>query len=570
MREKKHLIKKGFKYVYVGMFYLIICALIDRFIGIHYVINDDLAMRDIASGIRSGTPDGHLIYIKYILGWILSLFYRHISMSLDWYGIFMLGMIIVCWTLLTCRIWEVLRSLSLKICLTVWLFSLFVTHIFEIQWTICAAICGVTAVFFYSTISTTNKYSRMIQKVISVFLLAVSYLIRDKVFWLVAACGFLPVIYSEWKNNSFRKSISSLVVVFANILLVIGCVEVVDMMAYNKKEWQEYYSFNTARSYLYDYYGIPDYDENIEFYTSENISENTYTNLRKYAFIYDPNINEESVNKIAEYSKLYNVEETFGERIEEFWGFFTGQDFSSLHLTLTMLFVGMLIIAIKVNDKSLYIVCGGEIAVGVFVMLYLIYKGRFPARIIYTMCLIFAFSWSAILIYALRKKEQKKRFGKTPLAIACIGVVVVGAMCHQLIDDSRRYENRNMPYDQVKQYANEHAENLYLLPSNSFGGYTDRLDFFREKYSGKILPTGGWVCNSPLTKQRLYSMGINDIPEDFIACEKVYFFAWENTSVEYIVASLEEQLRKTVTCEVVDAFETTNGVVNVYKMASAD
>ena len=69
--------------------------------GIHYAVNDDIAMREIASGVRSGTPDGHLVYIKYPLGWFICMLYSVVSRSIDWYGLVLLGSLFLAAMLLT-------------------------------------------------------------------------------------------------------------------------------------------------------------------------------------------------------------------------------------------------------------------------------------------------------------------------------------------------------------------------------------------------------------------------------------------------------------------------------------
>ena len=37
-----------------------------------YDINDDVAMRNVAAGVITGEPDAHLIFVKYILGLVIS------------------------------------------------------------------------------------------------------------------------------------------------------------------------------------------------------------------------------------------------------------------------------------------------------------------------------------------------------------------------------------------------------------------------------------------------------------------------------------------------------------------
>lgn len=55
------------------------------FIPITYAVNDDTTMKAIASGAMSGSPDGHLIFVKYALGVVIALLYRLFG-EIDWYG----------------------------------------------------------------------------------------------------------------------------------------------------------------------------------------------------------------------------------------------------------------------------------------------------------------------------------------------------------------------------------------------------------------------------------------------------------------------------------------------------
>ena len=60
------------------------------FFDFYYDLNDDTAMRDILSGIYTGTPNGHNIQMLYPLGWCIAMCYRLLP-SVPWYGIFLCG-----------------------------------------------------------------------------------------------------------------------------------------------------------------------------------------------------------------------------------------------------------------------------------------------------------------------------------------------------------------------------------------------------------------------------------------------------------------------------------------------
>ena len=54
----------------------------------YFDLNDDVTMKDILSGIYTGTPAGHNIQMLYPISAFISLFYR-VYRGLDWYGIFL-------------------------------------------------------------------------------------------------------------------------------------------------------------------------------------------------------------------------------------------------------------------------------------------------------------------------------------------------------------------------------------------------------------------------------------------------------------------------------------------------
>lgn len=58
------------------------------FFDFYFDINDDTLMRDIMSGIYSGTPDGHNMQTLYPLGAAIALCYR-IQGFFPWYGAFL-------------------------------------------------------------------------------------------------------------------------------------------------------------------------------------------------------------------------------------------------------------------------------------------------------------------------------------------------------------------------------------------------------------------------------------------------------------------------------------------------
>ncbi len=53
-----------------------------------YDLNDDVLMKDILSGVYTGTPEGHNIQMHWPASALISLFYRA-ARGLPWYGLFL-------------------------------------------------------------------------------------------------------------------------------------------------------------------------------------------------------------------------------------------------------------------------------------------------------------------------------------------------------------------------------------------------------------------------------------------------------------------------------------------------
>lgn len=58
---------------------LILAGILAARFDFYYDLNDDVLIKDILSGVYSGTPDGHTMQLLYPLGALLALLYRGLS-----------------------------------------------------------------------------------------------------------------------------------------------------------------------------------------------------------------------------------------------------------------------------------------------------------------------------------------------------------------------------------------------------------------------------------------------------------------------------------------------------------
>ena len=264
-----------------------ICGLaVYRSMGFVYAIADDVIMRDIASGAFTGTPDGHLIFVQYALGWLLSRLYL-VNRTVDWYGFFMAGAMFFSLAAVLYRGLAAEKSFRWKLiyavaALGVWTTTL-LFHAAQFEWTVSAAALGAAALYLYVS---AGRESRTVTEEILIWLLLVfTYGIRSDVF-LMTLPGFgISFLWKIVRRNGKKWEIKFRELILPGLVFFsIGLLILTEKTAYRGEEWKEFQRFQTARSEVYDYEGVPSYEADPEFFQNTlGISSEEVRALRHYA-----------------------------------------------------------------------------------------------------------------------------------------------------------------------------------------------------------------------------------------------------------------------------------------------
>lgn len=215
----------------VCMLYLLI---IMQVIPITYAINDDVAMRDIASGSLTGTPDYHLIFIKAAFGWVLTGLYRCFG-GIDWYGCVFLGMMVLCCGILLERwnSWCIQKGKKPWYIIgwyVIGITGILLEHMLNFQFTVTAAILAGTAIFLYGTTGRedNNFYGRTGSVLI---LLWLSFCVRSDVLFMAVPFGGLIFLA---KADSIKRKVITALIAMVGLLGIM----VFEKEAYGSEEWQ--------------------------------------------------------------------------------------------------------------------------------------------------------------------------------------------------------------------------------------------------------------------------------------------------------------------------------------------
>lgn len=545
MEKRKHLlIAAGLNL----LFYLIVFLKLDSI----YYINDDLMIQDIMSGAFLGEVSNYTVYMNSVLSGGLAFFYK-ILPRVPWYGLFFYCCYYVCTT------WILHRGLCLvskkieKVLVTILLFliqGLLMLHfMILIHYTIIAAVLGATGIFLFVTNQSYEKPLQVLKKnSFVIVLLLLCFLTRSQVFFMLlpflACAGYYKLVQGSKFWKELLKYLPLIFVMGVSVILF----SVLDKFQYRNTEWTAYQEFNDARTSLYDYSGIPDYQEHQEFYQSIGIQEEQVTLIRSYNLLLDPTITSNQLQQIADYYNDYiNQDKTILLRVK--YAFFDYVKRMLLEQTDTpyqyMVFLLYGLILIQVIRTRRWLPFSSIILLGFMrsmIWIYLLYEKRFPIRIsvsLYTfeiLLLIAIFFMEFLTLEKSVVQTDKKR--KLYMLLSML-ILIFGIFMIPYLDKVRTsYQNQmdiNREGEVLYQYMAQNEESFYLLDVYSVAKYSNHV-FSHVNFDFKnYLLLGGWITDMPLVESKIQKYGSNQTVNLVLNNEHVFFVTDALRPNEYLV-----------------------------------
>lgn len=507
----------------VCMLYLLI---IMQVIPITYAINDDVAMRDIASGSLTGTPDYHLIFIKAAFGWVLTGLYRCFE-GIDWYGCVFLGMMVLCCGILLERwnSWCIQKDKKPWYIIgwyVIGITGVLLEHMLNFQFTVTAAILAGTAIFLYGTAGReeNNFYGRTGSVLI---LLWLSFCVRSDVLFMAVPFGGLIFLA---KADSIKRKVITALIAMVGLLGIM----VFEKEAYGSEEWQAYLSYNDERSMVYDYYGVPAYEENREFYEKIGLKEYDVENLKRYNLCFVNDLETGKMHQIAGYAKeQYFAENSLGKRIKAgIKAALKGElDPENLLLNgLTKFVIGFnIFLSLKQKKKKEFLTNLGFLLCEGGLISYLGLQGRFPTRVGTALFLIELGS-AVALLYQEELGTESLDWRKNKVRLSYITgalILLFGARLFSIKQKQQKMYQYNREYEILQDFYQEHEENVYFIAEWFVSGYSDIFHLQRKNSKANGFEMGGWLALSPIYEEELRQNGIEcSADEAIIENENVY------------------------------------------------
>ena len=478
-----------------------------------YDLNDDVLIKDILSGAYTGTPSGYNNQMMYPISVLIAGLYRLIP-TVPWYGIMLMGGLatsvsiivyrLLCYTL---NIWI---KLAMSIFTVVFILGVYLDEITNMTYTVVSAMLATAACIWVLT----DNNLRLRDNIVPIVLCIISFNIRSEMFLLM--CPYMAAVaIIKFIFDLSKKSLRNLSIIAALILASIVITFLIDTIAYSGSEWREYRRLFDARTEVYDFTGIPEYDTNEDFYESEGITREQWQLLVDYNYALDENITADTLEKIASYVRSgeakdangnpytranVGIKTAIGQYIRSIVDFTADPMYMPLRLIVTLLFIALIILSVLSRR--------GDTLVGLAVVLlcrsvpwiYFYYSGRPVERLSHPMFFIEA----AILLTMLcQTKIGRLDKGLVYLTLILILVLCVVNLKTEWGDTARQMREReevNASYEKLCEHTMT-TEGYYLIDVYSTVDFTEKVFAPQADKSNQML-AGGWMAGSPLDAKK--------------------------------------------------------------------
>lgn len=537
-------------------FGLVICffILLKSMHSILYLTNDDVGMRNFITGSYAGTPDAHLIYIKYIYGVLLMLLYR-INADIPWYGLSFLMLHAVLIWIVSYGICLRMKNWKTQVFVCLLLLSMFyiidIQNLVFLQFTTVAAAMSAGGLFLLMYAHQCNSHRKWVIAS-SATLFLISYIIRSNVCLIGLSAAFIVLLFLYRREK----------IIIMIFMLISACgitsINVIENIAYQDEDWQEYQSINTARSELMDFYGVPNYEQHQSFYDSINVTHEDVMLLKQYCFTLSKRITPETIINISSYAKdnSIQVNDPFGTILKAVSKVPStiAQSHNLFGNFILLLGFGILVVGFyreKQFDKLGMVGC--LLMMRLLVWLYLLYMGRLPQRVndaIYLMDIV-------MMLGLLCSQPLRIYKGKQKLALSILSFIVLIVICipvyHTVKMKEVEMKKANNDYQMLIEYTSSNPDNNYFFDVFSVAQYTDGLLSPNEKSFMNYLSFGGWSSYTPLYRQKLQKKHISDLSTDLLKDESFIVYR-DGANLSYLTKyydSLENPKQLVVVDELV-------------------
>ncbi len=574
-------------FLVIGISALLMGAVFD----FYFDINDDTLMRDIMSGIYSGTPDGHNMQTLYPLGAVIALCYR-INGSFPWYGAFLFLCQFGCFFAVGVRVCALIDAAGTRrqvqaeidgdggagnrmgssaagaanrcfagklLCLlglALFQWGIWLTHMVNVQYTITSGMLVGTAVFLFLTMprgavknvseggsEAPSVRDFLVGSLPSLLLFLLAFQLRSEMALLVLPFLGLAGVFCWWEDRpvvtgmNLKKYGGLFLLLLAGMGLSLGA----DALAYGGK-WKEFRQFFDDRTTIYDFYPevvtddayAADLDEMGAWYGARLLLEN-------YNYGLDEKVDAQLLADVAAYAKervggardwgrifrekllLYRYRSFHGGDAP--YNMLVGLAYATNIIAAVMLFCGR-------AERRYGELCGVVVRlllvffVRTALWMFILLRGRDPERITHPLylvefCLLAGMFLRLVCSAVSAQTTDSVHVGSGVLtawklicgAAAILCLLSVVSMIKEIpavqADQVRRQEI-NADWEAIDAYCRARPDTFYFEDVYSTVAFSGKLLECRDNTFSNYDIAGGWMCKSPLYREKLAAFGIEN------------------------------------------------------------
>lgn len=542
MCDSKNMSKTGKSYEnwILPLFIIGISALLmGVFFDFYFDLNDDTMMRDIMSGIYSGTPDGHNMQTLYPLGAAIALCYR-IHGSFPWYGAFLLLCQFGCFFAVGVRLCTLADAFAKKLLcllgLALFQWGIWLTHMVNVQYTITCGMLVGAAVFLFVTIpcgavqNASEDGSKVlpvrdfwIKSLPSLLLFLLAFQLRSEMALLVLPFPGLAGAFCWWENrpvftgDNLKKYGILLLLLLTGMGLSLGA----DALAYGG-EWRTFRQLFDDRTTIYDFYHEVVTEERFGADLDElGVTYGARILLENYNFGLDERIDGQLFSNVAAYAKEHaggarDWGKLFKDKLLLYrYRSFHGGD-APYNLLVWFGYAANIIVVVMLyrRRRELLSICLqllGILLVRSALWMFLLLRGRDPERITHPLYLAEFCLLAGLFLRRIVCGAAVRNLLRGAAAALCLFSVVsmIKAVPAVRADQVRRQEI-NRDWEAIDAYCRARPDTFYFEDVYSTVAFSGKLLEYRDNTLSNYDIAGGWMCKSPLYREKLAAFGIGD------------------------------------------------------------
>lgn len=555
--------------------------------------NDNFLLKTLVSGEVTGRPEFQLYYIGIVFGSLVSSLYKLTGNGIPWFGIIL--MLALALVLISVMYYSVKQCQNTISAMFIWGISLLVVIAFfyrffaETQYTIISGIVGCGAVFLFLLADSEDLRSNRLLIVLLFAFSLLSYSLRSKGFimlfpflGMIFVSKFCDILFfHQTEAHSSAGKRKSLVNLFAlSLVLILSCFInfSTNLLGYSSDEWKEFDAYTDSRTVIYDYTGYPDYNENIDLYQAQGITESSYVAATShYNLLLDQNINVDSMYSIAttahnirQASKLPFVAELKDLALKIIDRNLFDYTDRPINLLVFWMYFCLVIIGVLSRKYRMLLDILFIIIARMFDWIYLVYNGRYPFRVTQIIFIAELFCLIGIAInykiWELPVISFKGKLLRPLTALMFLGIIGISIRFGIPVVKDVKYStvafgDLSTSFVELEEYLEDHPNNFYYLEMSNLHYREKTLDTRIRPYENYIY-MGSWVVNSPWYKHKLERHGIENPAQAIINRDDI-FIIYQVTDLysrDYLDDLFEEHYPGTVV-EKVDELVTSNGFV---------